>query len=76
MLLAKKITVPTKYLDFANTFSKKLAEMFPQQTGINKYVIKLVKGKQPPFKLIYNLDPVELKIFMICIKNNLANGFI
>ena len=48
----------------------------PENTRINKYAIKLKKGKQPLFGPIYSLGPVELKLLKIYIKINLANGFI
>ena len=44
-LLAKKVTVPGKYLDFANVFSKKLANVFSEQTRVNEHAIKLKKSK-------------------------------
>ena len=75
-LLAKKVTVPAKYLDFANIFLKKSANVLSEQIGANKHKIKLKKGKQPPYKAIYSLAPVELKIFKIYIKINLTNNFI
>ena len=43
-LLAKKVTVPAKYSDFADVFSKKLAKMLPERTKINKHAIKLEDG--------------------------------
>ena len=50
LLLAKKVTVLAKYLDLANIFLKKLANIFPEQTGANMYAIKLEKSKQLPYK--------------------------
>ena len=47
-----------------------------ESLGINEYAIKLEKGKQPLFKLIYSLELVELEMVKIYIKTNLANGFI
>ena len=76
LLLAKKITVPAEYSDFADVFSKKLAEMFLKHIGINKHAIKLEDGKQLFYRPIYSLGPVELKTLKTYIKNNLANGFI
>ena len=48
LLLAKKVTVPTKYSDFANVFLEKSANVFPEWTGANEHAIELEKGKQPP----------------------------
>ena len=55
---------------------EKLANIIPEQTGINKHNIELKKGKQPPYRPIYSLGPVELKSFKTYIKTYLANGFI
>ena len=74
--MAEKVTVLAKYLDFADVFLKKSAEVLLEQTKINKYAIKLKKSKQPPYKPIYNLKTIELKTFKTYIKINLANGFI
>ena len=76
MLLAKEVTVPIEYSDFADVFSKKSANVSPERTRANDHAIKLEKGKQPPYGPIYSLGPVELEIFKTYIKTNLANGFI
>ena len=76
MLLAEEIIVLAEYIDFANVFLKKSAVVLPEGTGINKHIIKLVEGKQPTYRPIYSLGPVERKIFKTYIKTNLANGFI
>ena len=75
MLLAKKVTVPAKYLDFADVFSENSANVLLEQTGVNEYTIKLEKGKEPPYEPIHRLVPVELKTLKIYIKTNLVNGF-
>ena len=76
LLLAKKVTVLAKYSDFLNVFLEKLANILLEQTGVNEYAIELEKSKQPPYRPIYSLELVELKILKIYIKANLANGFI
>ena len=76
LLLAKEVTMPTNYLDFADVFLKKWANVLPERTGVNEHAIKLEKGKQPPYGLIYSLWPVELKTFKTYIEINLSNGFI
>ena len=76
LVLAKKVTISAKYLDFADIFSKKAANIFPEQTRVNEHAIKLEKGKKPPYELIYSLGPVEFKALKTYIKINLANGFI
>ena len=76
LLLAEKVTVLTKYSDFANVFSKELAKVLPKRTGISEDAIELENGKQPPYGPIYSLGPVELETLKTYIKINLANGFI
>ena len=76
LLLAKEVTVPTKYSDFADIFSEKSANVLPERTRANKHAIKLEKGKQPPYRPIYSLGLVELETLKTYIKTNLSNGFI
>ena len=76
LLLAKEITVPVKYSDYANVFSKELAELLPKRTGINDHAIEPEKGKYPPYGPIYSLDPVEFETLKTYIKTNLAKIFI
>ena len=78
-LIAKEAPtkVPDKYSDFADVFSPDLASKLPKHTGINNHAIKLVDGcQQPPYRLIYNLEPVELETLKAYIETNPANGFI
>ena len=74
--MAKKVTVPTEYLDFADVFLEKSANVLPERTGANEHLIELEKGKQLPYGPIHSLGPVELETFKTSIKTNLANGFI
>ena len=41
LLIAKKVIIPAKYSDFANIFLEKWANILSEQTGANKYTIKL-----------------------------------
>ena len=75
-LLAKEVTVPAEYSDFADVFSKESAEVLPKRTGINKHAIDLEDDKQPPYGPIYNLGPVELETLKTYIEAKLANDFI
>ncbi len=68
--------VSSKYADFADVFSPKLAIELPEHTGINDYAIELVDDWQPSYGFIYSLKPVELETLKVYIKNNLANSFI
>ena len=76
LLLAKKVNVLVKYSDFVDVFSKKSANLLPEQIGVNEHIIELEKGKQSPYEPIYSRGPVELETLKIYIKTNLANGFI
>ncbi len=68
--------VPSKYTDFADVFSPKLAAELPEHTRINDYAIELVDDWQLSYGPIYSPGPVELEILKAYIKNNLVNGFI
>ena len=76
MLLAEKFIVLAKYLDFADMFLKKSANVLSKQTRGNEQAIELEEGKQPPNESIYSLGPMEVETFKTYIKTNLANGFI
>ena len=76
LLLVEQVTVPAKYLDFGNMFLEESANIFPEQNGVDEHAIELEKGKQPPYKPIYSLRPVDLKTFKTYIKTNLSNSFI
>ena len=68
--------MPVEYLDFADIFLKKSANIVSKRTRVNEHAIKLEKGKQPSYKPIYSLEPVELETFKTYIETNLANSFI
>ena len=76
LLLSKNVTVPDEYLDFANVFLEKSANVLLKQTKINKHTIKLEKAKKTLYGPIYSLRRVEFKTFKTYIKTNLANSFI
>ena len=75
-LLAKHGFILEKYLDFADVFSKKSAEILPKHTRINEYAIELQEDNQLSYNSIYSLDPVELETLKNYIKTNLTNNFI
>ena len=76
LLLVKKVTVLAEYSDFADVFIKKSANILLERTGANEHAIELEKGKQPPYRPIYSLGPVELETLKTYIKTNLANNYI
>ena len=68
--------VPMEYFDYSNVFSLEYVVELLENIRINKHAIKLEEDKQRSFRLIYNLELVELETLKIYIKTNLANGFI
>lgn len=77
-LKVKKVLtkVSSKYADFEDVFSPKLAAKLPKYTRIYDYAIELADNQQPSHSPINNLDLVALETLKIYIKNNLANNFI
>ena len=51
LLLTKKVTVSTKYADFANIFSKESKKVLLKHTRINKHAIKLLDDKPPLYEV-------------------------
>ena len=76
LLLAKQVTVPAKYSDFANIFSKNSANVLPERIGVNEHAIVLEEGNQPSYRPIYSLGLIELEIFKTYIEINLTNNWI
>ena len=75
-LFIEKVKIPNKYLDFANIFSKKKVLMLPERIKLNEYAINLKNGKQPSYRPIYSLGPVELEILKTYIEIYLKTGLI
>ncbi len=48
----------------------------PENTGLNKHVIELIEGKQPPYGSIYALSPVEFETLKTYIETHLKTRFI
>lgn len=59
-----------------DVFSLNLTAELLKYTGIKDLTIKLIDGKQSPYRPIYSLGMVELETLKTYIKINLANGFI
>ena len=75
-LLAKEVRIPDKYSDFANIFLEEKVLVLPERTELNEHGIDLEDGKQPPYRPIYSLSPIELETLKIYIKTHLKTGFI
>ena len=77
LLFDKAFTeISAEYSNHSNVFLAQNGAELPENTVVNEHAIKLEKGKQLPFGLIYSLDPVELETLKIYIETNLANNFI
>ena len=70
------IKVLSKYANYADVFRFNLAIELPENTGINKQIIKLENGQQPPYGLIYSLRMVNLETLKTYIKAHLKSEFI
>ncbi len=68
--------IPAENSDYVDVFSSDLAIELPKNTGINKYAIELIEGKQLPYVPIYTLSPMELETLKAYIKTHLKTGFI
>ena len=76
LLVSKKIKILTKYSDFSDVFLEKKALILPKTNKLNKYIIKLQKSQQLPYRPIYSLGLVKFKMLKTYIKTNLIKGFI
>ena len=75
-LLTKEVKIPDEYLDFTDVFSEEKPLILPERTDLNKHAIDLEDGKQPPYRSIYNLGPIELETLKTYIKTHLKTWFI
>ena len=75
-LMSKETGIPAEYSDFSNVFSSDSAAELPEHIGINDHAIDLLNNKQPLYRPIYSLEPVELAMLKTYIKANLASDFI
>ena len=65
-----------EYSNYSNVFLVEYIIELPENTKINKHIIKLEEGKQPLFEPIYSLRSVKLEILKTYIETNLVNNFI
>ena len=68
--------VPPKYADYADIFLFDLKMELLKKTSINEHGIKLQDGKQPPYRPIYDLGPMEEETLKTYIETHLKSGFI
>lgn len=70
-----EITLPEKYAEYNDVFSKQEADKLPQHRCYD-HSIPLVDGATVPFGPIYSLSQTELDVLHDYIKENLDKGFI
>lgn len=70
------IKVSAKYAEYLHVFLLNIVIKLLKNTSINKYIIKLVEGKQQLYSSIYTLSLVELEILKAYIKTYLKTWFI
>ena len=75
-LLAEEVKILDEYSDFVNIFLEKKTLVLLERTKLNKHAIDLEDGKQPPYKPIYSLSPVELETLKTYIEIYLKTRFI
>lgn len=76
MILAIKIKILIKYLNFSEVFLEKIALVLLKIIKLKQYVIKLQERQQLFYKPIYSFGLVKLKTLKTYTKYNLANKFI
>ena len=64
------VTLLKAYNNHTDIFNKEKAELLPDYS-LYKLVIELIKNKQPPFSLLYNLLEAELKVLREYLNKNL-----
>ena len=75
-LLTKEVRILDKYSDFADVFSEAKTLVLPERTKPNEHAIDLEDSKQPPYRPIYSLGPVEFETLKTYIETHLKTGFI
>ena len=68
--------IPTEYYNFADVFSEEKALVLSERIDLNKHAIELESGKQPLYRPIYSLIPMELEAMKTYIETHLKTGFI
>ena len=68
------IQLPKKYHHYADVFDKVKASTLPHHRPYD-CPIDLQPGKEPLWRLIYNLSSIELEVLRAYIEENLANRF-
>lgn len=68
--------MPREYVEYTIIFSLDLVIEPPENIGINKHTIKLVKGQQLLYRPIDSLILIELEMLKVYIKTHLKMRFI
>ena len=75
-LLTEGVKILDEYSDFTNVFSKEKALVLPEHTEFNENAIDMEDGKQPLYRPIHSLGPLELETLKTYIETHLKTGFI
>ena len=75
-MLTENVRISDEYSDFVNIFLEEKALVLPKCTKLNEHAIDLEDSKQPLYRSIYSLGPVELETLKTYIKTHLKTGFI
>lgn len=70
------IKIPGKCTNYTDIFFLNLVIELPQNTSINKYIIKVIESKRHLYGPIYTLSLMELGTWKIYIKTYLKTRFI
>lgn len=73
---ASPVSIPEKYADLSDVFSKTKAELLPEQRIYDCPIPLKDENESPPFKPIYNLSQPEMKELHAYIDEQLKKGFI
>ena len=70
-----EIMLPKEYAEYINVFLKEDAAKLPDHVRI-EYTITIKEGKESPYRLIYILSAIELRILNDYLKSNIIKGWI
>ena len=76
LLIAEKVKVSIKYLNFSDIFLEKKTSILLKATNLNQHIIKLQKYQQLLYRSIYSLGLVELVTLKTYVETKLGTGFI
>ena len=70
------ISVPSKYANFADIFSKNLVAKLPEHIKINNHTINIIEQHEFPYRSLYSLGSLKLETLKTYIETSLVNSYI